>query len=161
MQPSKLSVVFHAMQASTAMKRVKALSLHVKIVQQESTHRLKVFQVVMVAMIAHLANTQKKQEIWIHPNVTPVFQDFPKTWLATPHALLVQWVGRRKLEVPSVNRAALVHTVMWKVKNVKIVMLGSIVEMKTRPIHALTVLLDTLHQPMGNHFVWDVMLAST
>ena len=60
MQPSKQRVVFHVVQASTAMKRVKALSLHVKIVQQESTHRLKVFQVVMVAMIAHLANIQQQ-----------------------------------------------------------------------------------------------------
>jgi hypothetical protein len=38
--------------------------------------------------------------------------------------------GHRKLEVPNVNRARLGHTVMWKVKNVKVVMLASIVKVK-------------------------------
>jgi hypothetical protein len=39
------------------------------------------------------------------------------------------------------------------VKNVKIVMLGSIAEMQTHAKHALTVLLGTLHRPMANRFV--------
>jgi hypothetical protein len=75
MQPSKQRVVFHVVQASTAMKWVKALKLRVKIVQQENIHLLKVFQVVLVVMIVHPVNTQKKQEIGIHLNVTFVLQD--------------------------------------------------------------------------------------
>ena len=63
MQPSKQRVVFHVVQASTAMKWVKALKLRVNIVQQENIHLQKVLQAVLVAMIVHRANTQKKQEI--------------------------------------------------------------------------------------------------
>ena len=68
-------VVKVALPESTAMKWVKALKLRVKIVQQENIHLLKVFQVVLVVMIVHLVNIQKKQEIGIHLNVTFVLQD--------------------------------------------------------------------------------------
>ena len=44
-------------------------------------------------MIVPLVNTQKKQEMCIHPNVTPVLQDFFKTLQATPRALNVQLAG--------------------------------------------------------------------
>ena len=44
------------------------------------------------------------------------------------NVLLVQWVGRRKLEVPSVNRAKLVHLVTSWGKGVKIVSKVNIVQ---------------------------------
>ena len=45
------------------IKIYKLIQVRVKIVQQENIHLQKVLQAVMVAMIVHRANTQKKQEI--------------------------------------------------------------------------------------------------
>ena len=45
------------------IKIYKLIQVRVKIVQQENIHRLQVLQAVLVAMIVHPANTQKKQEI--------------------------------------------------------------------------------------------------
>ena len=59
-----------------------------------------------------------------------VQQDSTNIYQATPHALNVQWVGHQIKVALNVNRATLVHTVTSKVKNVKIVMLGSIVKVK-------------------------------
>ena len=68
-------VVKVALQESIQLKLIQRLLIHVKIVQQENIHLLKVFQVVLVVMIVHLVNIQKKQEIGIHLNVTFVLQD--------------------------------------------------------------------------------------
>jgi hypothetical protein len=66
-----------------------------------------VFQAVVAVMIVPLVNTQKKQEMCIHPNVTPVLQDFFKTLQATPRALNVQRVGA--IQVVGLLDATLYH----------------------------------------------------
>jgi hypothetical protein len=62
MQQLKLLVVFLVVQASTAMKIFNILKDRVKVVLQENTHQRKVLTVATVAMIAHQASIQQRQQ---------------------------------------------------------------------------------------------------
>jgi len=68
-------VVKVALQESIQLKLIQRLLIHVKIVQQENIHLLKVFQVVLVVMIVHPVNIQQQiQVIMMKVNVLTVQQ---------------------------------------------------------------------------------------
>jgi hypothetical protein len=68
-------VVKVALQESIQLKLIQRLLIHVKIVQQENIHLLKVFQVVLVVMIVHPVNIQQQiQVIMMKVNVLIVQQ---------------------------------------------------------------------------------------